>query len=176
MPSQLMNSQEIAEALENLATQISQRHPDASKLILIGIQRRGHDLALRLYRNLQKMGLTPAKLGSLDINLYRDDWTSIAGKPQIGQSDVPLDLQGRVIILVDDVLFSGRTIRAALEALLDYDRPKAVELLVLVDRGNRELPIQADYIGRKIQTSRSQHIDVLCKERDGQDAVLLIEN
>ncbi|MDO5484170.1 MAG: bifunctional pyr operon transcriptional regulator/uracil phosphoribosyltransferase PyrR, partial [Desulfovibrionaceae bacterium] len=114
---------------------------------------------------------TPVALGTLDINLYRDDWTSLASQPHIGQSSIPANLSKRVVILVDDVLYSGRTVRAALEALLDYGRPRAVELMVLIDRGHRELPIQPDYVGRMVQTSKADHVDVLLEEHDGQDAV-----
>ena len=111
--------------------------------------------------------------GTLDINLYRDDWTSLEGKPHIGQSRITAPVDNAEIILIDDVLFSGRTIRAALEALLDYGRPRKVELLVLVDRGHRELPIQADYIGRSVDTRPQEQVDVLLEERDGRDEVLL---
>ena len=112
-------------------------------------------------------------LGTLDINLYRDDWTSLVGKPQIGESNIPDNVDGATIILVDDVLYTGRTIRAALEALLDYGRPRKVELMVLVDRGHRELPIHADYVGRAVNTGRDEQVNVLLEERDGCDEVRL---
>ena len=169
-----LDQQEIARILDRLASQVRERHAHCDQVMLVGIERRGADLARRLAALLGHGLGRPVPLGTLDINLYRDDWTSLEGKPHIGRSCIPEDVDGRVVILVDDVLFTGRTIRAALEALLDYGRPSAVELLVLVDRGHRELPIQADYVGRTVNTSRQEHVDVLLTERDGQDAVSLI--
>ena len=113
-------------------------------------------------------------MGTLDINLYRDDWTSLASMPAIASSQIPLPIEGKSIILVDDVLYTGRTIRAALEALSDYGRPTCIELLVLIDRGHRELPIAADYIGKQIDTARSEQVNVLVKERDECDEVRLL--
>ena len=160
----ILNREEISRTLDRLASQIYERHGQCDTLQLVGIQRRGVDLARRLAELLARRTGHPLPLGSLDINLYRDDWTSLEGKPHIGQSD---------ILLVDDVLFTGRTIRAALEALQDYGRPRSVELLVLVDRGHRELPIQAMYVGRSVATRREERIDVLLEERDGLDEVRL---
>lgn len=173
-PDVVIDKKEMALIEERLAAQILERNPGAENLMLVGIQRRGADLAKRLAASLgAKLGRTIA-CGELDINLYRDDWTSLAGgSPHIGASDIPGGIDGRKILLVDDVLFSGRTIRAALEALLDYGRPATVELLVFIDRGHRELPICADYVGRKIGTEKKQHVDVLFEERDGRDAVLV---
>ncbi|MDL2272602.1 bifunctional pyr operon transcriptional regulator/uracil phosphoribosyltransferase PyrR, partial [Desulfovibrio sp. OttesenSCG-928-I05] len=111
--------------------------------------------------------------GKLDITLYRDDWTSVGGKPAVGPTNIPFDIKGRDIILIDDVLFTTRTVRAALEALLDFGRPRRVELLVLIDRGHHELPIHADYVGRSLNTSRQEQVDVLLAERDGMDEVRL---
>lgn len=169
----LLEQNEMARILDRLASQILERHARCEDVMLVGIERRGADLARRLARILESRLSRPAPLGTLDINLYRDDWTSLQGKPHIGQSHIPESVDQRVIILVDDVLFSGRTIRSALEALLDYGRPRAVELLVLIDRGHRELPIHADYVGRVVNTSRQEHVDVLLTERDGEDAVRL---
>ncbi|MBQ9451960.1 MAG: bifunctional pyr operon transcriptional regulator/uracil phosphoribosyltransferase PyrR [Desulfovibrio sp.] len=169
----LLNCNEMSRILERLAAQLHERHDTCDDLMLVGIERRGADLARRLANRLgERLGRT-VLLGSLDINLYRDDWTSLVGKPHIGQSHIPGSVDGRTIILVDDVLYTGRTIRAALEALLDYGRPHAVELLVLIDRGHRELPIHPDYVGRVINTSRQEQVDVLLMERDGEEAVLL---
>lgn len=160
---------EFGKILGTLAGQILSRHPDSENLTLIGIKRRGADIAARL---APLLGKGADETGSLDINLYRDDWGRLAGAPHIGDSNVPL-LDGKIVALVDDVLFSGRTIRAALEAILDYGRPAKVELLVMVDRGHRELPICADYVGKLIETAKDQQIDVLLKERDGRDAIVL---
>ena len=169
----LLEKNEMARILDRLASQVLERHARCENVMLVGIQRRGADLARRLGALIEARLGAPVPLGTLDINLYRDDWTSLEGKPHIGQSNIPGSVDERVILLVDDVLFSGRTIRAALEALLDYGRPRAVELLVLIDRGHRELPIHADYVGRVVNTSRHEHVDVLLEERDGEDAVRL---
>lgn len=169
----LLEKDEMARILDRLASQILERHARCGDVMLVGIQRRGADLARRLARLMGNRLSCPVPLGILDINLYRDDWTSLEGKPHIGSSSIPGCVDDSVIILVDDVLFSGRTARAALEALMDYGRPRAVELLVLIDRGHRELPIHADYVGRVVNTSRHEHVDVLLEERDGEDAVRL---
>jgi pyrimidine operon attenuation protein/uracil phosphoribosyltransferase len=169
----LLRADDIERAIDRLAVQIIDRHGDCSSLVLVGIQRRGVDLARRLAMRLNERLECAIPLGTLDINLYRDDWTSLLGKPQIGQSSIPVRLDDKVALLVDDVLFTGRTVRAALEALLDYGRPQKVELLALIDRGHRELPIQADYVGQTLETERSEHIDVSLEERDGVDEVRL---
>jgi pyrimidine operon attenuation protein/uracil phosphoribosyltransferase len=170
----LLDKEEIAAAVEGLALQVLARHPNCENLILVGIQRRGADIASRLAGLLASRIARRPAIGTLDINFYRDDWTSIEGKPLIGSSAMPANVDGSVIVLVDDVLFTGRTVRAALEALLDYGRPRAVELLVLIDRGHRELPIQADYVGRVVPTGLDEHVDVLLTERDGEDSVRLV--
>lgn len=159
--------------LARLADTITKSHAAGTPLMLVGIQRRGADIARRLQGLLETRLACAVPVGTLDINLYRDDWTSLAGKPHIGQSHIADPVDGVNIILVDDVLYTGRTIRAALEALLDYGRPQKVELLVLVDRGHRELPIQADYVGLTVSTSREEQVNVLVQERDGKDTILL---
>ncbi|HJB64670.1 MAG TPA: bifunctional pyr operon transcriptional regulator/uracil phosphoribosyltransferase PyrR [Candidatus Mailhella merdavium] len=173
----LLSREEMARTLERLASEIVERHgEDMDRLLLVGIQRRGGDLARRLTRVLKEKCGRDIPLGTLDINLYRDDWTSLAAFPSLGASSIPLPLEGRKVLLVDDVLYTGRTVRAALEAILDYGRPACVELLVLVDRGHRELPIQADYVGRSVRTSRAETVDVLLEERDDRDEVCLVSN
>jgi pyrimidine operon attenuation protein/uracil phosphoribosyltransferase len=142
-------------------------------LVLVGIQRRGVDLARRLKTLLDARLPAPVVLGQLDINLYRDDWSSLGITPAISHTEIPAEVEGASVILVDDVLYSGRTTRAALEAILDFGRPRRVELLVLIDRGHRELPIQADYVGKRVNTSAAERVDVLVAERDEQDRVLL---
>jgi pyrimidine operon attenuation protein/uracil phosphoribosyltransferase len=169
----LLSAGDIERLVERLALQLIERHGNCSSLVLVGIQRRGVDLARRLAAQINDRLEYAVPLGTLDINLYRDDWTSLLGKPQIGQSSIPVRLDNKVVLLVDDVLFTGRTIRSALEALLDYGRPQKVELLVLIDRGHRELPIHADYVGHMLKTARSEHINVLLEERDGVDEVRL---
>ena len=174
MTKQLLAPEEINRILERLAFQVLERHGECEKTVLVGIQRRGADLALRLEKMLEEKLGRHIPYCTLDINLYRDDWTSSGTNPTIGQSNITTPLDGKNIVLVDDVLFTGRTIRAALEAILDYGRPSKVELLVLVDRGHRELPIHGDYVGRTVSTARSEKINVLLSERDGIDAVNLI--
>lgn len=169
----LLQREEIHRTLERLAYQILERHGN-TPVVLVGIQRRGVDLAKRLQSLLTQKLQRPVSLGTLDINLYRDDWTRLVDKPLITSSRLPA-VDDAIIILVDDVLYTGRTIRAALEALLDYGRPRKVELLVLVDRGHRELPIHADYVGRHFNTSCTEHIHVLLEERDGREAVVLTQ-
>ncbi len=172
-PKQLLSPEQMAEILEHLATEVLARHGKCSELILVGIQRRGADLARRLRGRMFSLLQRELPIADLDINLYRDDWTSSSHMPIITPSHMPVDITDKVLLLVDDVLFTGRTIRAALEALLDFGRPRRVELMVLVDRGHRELPIQADYAGITISTAREDHVDVRLAERDGQDGVYL---
>ncbi|MBR6467319.1 MAG: bifunctional pyr operon transcriptional regulator/uracil phosphoribosyltransferase PyrR [Desulfovibrio sp.] len=162
----LLDSGEITRTLERLAYQIMEKHAGCENIMLVGIERRGADLARRLKKILAERADRDVPLGTLDINLYRDDWTSMEATPHVGQSFIPCDVTDISVVLVDDVLYTGRTIRSALEAILDYGRPASVELLVLIDRGHRELPIQANYVGRTINTSREEHVDVLLEERD----------
>ena len=170
----ILGEQDIARILDRLASEVIDRHGDCKDLDLVGIERRGADLARRLLGLIQEKTGHDIGLGTLDINLYRDDWTSMEASPHVGTSHMRTPITGATVLLIDDVLYTGRTIRSALEAMQDYGRPNRVELLVLIDRGHRELPIQADYIGRKIETTNREHIDVLLKERDGSDEVDLI--
>lgn len=170
----IATSAEFENVLKNLAEAIATRHPEGRDLALVGIQRRGADIAARLKALLDERFGVRLPLGKLDINLYRDDWTSLQVQPSIQCTEIPFDVSSAMIILVDDVLFSGRTIRAAMEAVLDYGRPRRLELLVLVDRGHRELPIQPDYVGARIETALADRVNVLVRERDGEDAVQVI--
>jgi pyrimidine operon attenuation protein/uracil phosphoribosyltransferase len=169
----ILTAREMGRTLERLASEIVERRGESGQLVLIGIQRRGVDLARRLKKLLDARLPAPVTMGMLDINLYRDDWSNLGIAPTISSTEIPAGIEGASVILVDDVLFSGRTTRAALEAILDYGRPKRVELLVLIDRGHRELPIQADYVGKRVNTSSHEHVDVLVAERDEQDKVVL---
>lgn len=172
----ILDSQNIMHTLERLSYEILERHADVQNLLLVGIQRRGVDIAKRITNIIESRTKQEIPMGTLDINLYRDDWTSLTEIPEIAGSSIPVSIEGRSVILIDDVLFTGRTTRAALEAILDYGRPHCVELLVLVDRGHRELPIFANYVGKKIATAKSEQIDVLLTERDGIDEVRLIKD
>lgn len=170
----LADSREFSGILENLADQIITANIQPENLVLMGIQRRGADIANRLAHLLKEKTGKDVPSGSVDVNLYRDDWTRLASRaPVIGRTSVPVSINDRQIILVDDVLFSGRTIRAALEALLDYGRPENIRLLVMIDRGHRELPICANYVGLTVPTERAWHVDVLTREHDGEDAIRL---
>lgn len=176
MTTLLLDKAGMEKVLDRLIAQILERTDDMENLMLLGIERRGADLAKRLASALENKSSSHIPCGSLDINLYRDDWTRLTGaSPNIAKSSIPQSPDGKRIILVDDVLFSGRTVRAALEAILDYGRPDKVELLVFIDRGHREVPICADYVGRHIETGKEAHVDVLLEEKDGQDAVILTE-
>lgn len=172
-PRLIMDEKAVAQKLELLAGEILSRHPGGKNLCLVGIQRRGVFLAGRLGEILQSRLGRSIPSGTLDINLYRDDWTTLGPRAVVGQSLLNFDVNGQDLVLVDDVLYTGRTIRAALEALADFGRPRRIELLVLVDRGHRELPIQADYVGLKLDTERAEQVDVLMSELDGEDKVVL---
>ena len=166
----ILDRESMTLVLDRLASQVMETL-NCQDLLLVGIERRGADLARRLAGLLKVKSGQTVHLGTLDINLYRDDWTSIKDAPVIGTSHIPVDITDQTVLLIDDVLFSGRTIRAALDALLDYGRPRAVKLLVLIDRGHRELPIQADYVGKSVETSLGEQVSVLLSERDGEDLV-----
>ncbi len=169
----LMTAQEMDEALNRLAAAVIERHGNCEKLALVGIQRRGVDIAARLGKRLKTVLGRSLPHGSLDIALYRDDWRTSVKQPEVLQTDISFSVDGAVLVLVDDVLYTGRTIRAALEALADFGRPSRVELLVLVDRGHRELPIHADYVGLTVPTLRSDRVHVRMQEHDGHDEVFL---
>jgi pyrimidine operon attenuation protein/uracil phosphoribosyltransferase len=170
----LMDAGRMARTLSRIAHEILERHPDPKRLALVGIRSRGVPLARRLAGLVgEAAGKAPA-LGALDIALYRDDFTSLAAQPITKGTDILFSLDGRTVVLVDDVLFTGRTVRAAIDQLIDFGRPARIELAVLVDRGHRELPIRADYVGRSLATSRDEAVQVLVREEDGKDEVVLV--
>ena len=172
--SQLMSASEIDRTVVRLAHEILERNNGLDGLVLVGIRRRGVPLAERLARKMMEIEKTLPKVEVLDITLYRDDLSSIDQKPVV-QPPLPFSVEGETVILVDDVLYTGRTTRAALDALLDYGRPRRVELCVLIDRGHRELPIQANYVGRILQTTENEIIEVRLREVDNQERVMLCE-
>jgi pyrimidine operon attenuation protein/uracil phosphoribosyltransferase len=173
--SQLMSASEIDRTLVRLAHEILEKSADLDKLAFIGIRRRGVPLAQRLARKIESLEKREIPVGILDINLYRDDLTTVDIKPVVSATDIPFSVQGKDIILMDDVLYTGRTIRAALDALFDHGRPSRVQLLVLIDRGHRELPIEARFIGRTVQTSDDEIIEVKFQEVDEMEKVLMVE-
>ncbi len=171
----LMSSSEIERTLVRLAHEIVERNDGAANLGLVGIKRRGVPLAERLAVLIERIEKSPVETGVLDISFYRDDLSTSGPRPTVNKGDISFDVNGRDIILMDDVLYTGRTIRAALDALFDHGRPKSVQLLVLIDRGHRELPIQAMFTGRSIPTSSREIIEVKLREIDGDEQVLLVE-
>jgi len=170
--SQLMSASEIDRTLVRLAHEILERNNGLEGLVLVGIRRRGVPLAERLARKMTEIERTAPPVETLDITLHRDDLSSVARPPVVQPR---FSVEGKTVILVDDVLFTGRTARAALDALVDHGRPRRVELCVLIDRGHRELPIQANYVGRVLHTSESEAIAVRVHEVDNQDRVMLCE-
>jgi len=171
----LMDDKAIARSLRRLADEIVDANDGLDEVCLVGVYTRGVTLAERLKLLLEAQEKADVCVGTIDIALYRDDAMIGLPEPQIGPTSLPFGVTGRVVVLVDDVLFTGRTTRAALDALMDFGRPKAVQLLVLVDRGHRELPIQADYVGRRFETTRLETVKVLLEEKDGEEAVILGE-
>jgi pyrimidine operon attenuation protein/uracil phosphoribosyltransferase len=170
----LMDAGRMARTLSRMAHEVLERHPDVKKLALVGIRSRGVPLARRLARAIGEATGAEPSVGALDISLYRDDFTSLAAQPITKGTDILFSIDGRTVVLVDDVLFTGRTVRAALDQLIDFGRPARIELAVLVDRGHRELPIRADYVGRALSTSRDEAVQVRVAEEDGADEVVLV--
>ena len=172
---ELMDAARLSRTLARMAHEVMERHPDIAGAVLVGIRTRGVPLAQRLARLIgAAAGATPV-VGALDITLYRDDLTTIAPHPVLKGTDIPASIDGRVVILVDDVLYTGRTARAALDELIDFGRPSRIELAVLVDRGHRELPIRADYAGKTLTTTHDEIVQVMLSDEDGADRVVLLE-
>ena len=173
--AQLMSASEIDRTLVRLAHEVLEKTKDLDLLAFIGIRRRGVPLAQRLARKIETLENRKVPVGILDINLYRDDLSTVDIKPVVSATEIPFEVAGKDIILTDDVLYTGRTIRAALDALFDHGRPARVQLLVLIDRGHRELPIEAKFVGRTVQTTDIEIIEVKFQEIDGMEKVLLVE-
>jgi pyrimidine operon attenuation protein/uracil phosphoribosyltransferase len=171
----LMSASEIERTLVRLAHEIVERSNGASNLGLVGIKRRGVPLAQRIGKLIETIEKQPVQTGVLDISFYRDDLSTRDVRPVVEKGEIGCEVNGRDIILMDDVLYTGRTIRAALDALFDHGRPRSVQLLVLIDRGHRELPIEARFIGRTVPTSRREIIEVKLKEIDDDEQVILVE-
>jgi pyrimidine operon attenuation protein/uracil phosphoribosyltransferase len=169
----VMTADELRAAVDRLARAIVIRHGGTDGLVLIGIQRRGAVLARRIASVIRSHELADVPVGTIDISLYRDDLSELAVYPIVRPTDLAVDINGRTIVLVDDVLFTGRTIRAALGALIDHGRPREIRLAVLIDRGHREVPIRADHVGRNLPTARDERVNVHVVEIDGSDGVRL---
>jgi len=173
--AKLMDSAAIERALTRIAHEIVENNKPASDIAVIGIRNRGEYLAKRIVFIIEKMHGAKVPLGILDITLYRDDLTAVAQQPIVHETKIDFDLSIKHIILVDDVLYTGRTIRCALDELIDFGRPKSIQLAVLIDRGHRELPIRADYVGKNVPTAEKEVVEVRLKESDGRDEVVLAE-
>jgi pyrimidine operon attenuation protein/uracil phosphoribosyltransferase len=173
--AKIMDAAKINRALSRLASEIVEQNKGAEKLMFLGIRRRGVPLAERLAQKIEQLEGVSVPVGVLDITLYRDDLSVIAPNPVVTKTEFPSDVSDRSIVLVDDVLYTGRTVRAGLDHIMDYGRPRRVQLAVLIDRGHRELPIQADYVGKSVPTTDAEIIKVMLKETDGVDQVLIVE-
>jgi pyrimidine operon attenuation protein/uracil phosphoribosyltransferase len=171
----VLDAASIDRTLTRIAHEIVERNKSLRKVGLVGVQTRGVPLALRLAARLGAIEGTTPPVGVLDINLYRDDLSRIADHPVLRRTEIPYDLDDAVVILVDDVLFTGRTVRSALDALMDLGRPRQVQLAVLVDRGHRELPVRADFVGKNLPTAESERVDVRLTETDGEDEVVIVK-
>ncbi len=168
-----MGDQDIDLSLTRISAEILEHHPDLSNVVLVGIHRRGVPLARFLRDKIESTSGVKLPMGKMDITFYRDDLSMVASQPVVGTSHLDFDITGKIVLLVDDVLNTGRTTRAALDSVMDYGRPRRVELVVLVDRGHRELPIQADYIGRSVETAEEELIEVRVNSIDGEEGVFL---
>jgi pyrimidine operon attenuation protein/uracil phosphoribosyltransferase len=173
--AELMSASEITRALTRIAHEIVERNKGAERLALVGVHTRGVPIALRLAELIATFESSRPQVGKLDITLYRDDLTEIALQPIVRRTEVEFDVHGMRIVLCDDVLYTGRTARAALDALIDMGRPDVIQYAALVDRGHRELPIRADYVGKNVPTSRQELVKVKLSEVDGEDRVELLE-
>lgn len=173
--TQLMSPSEIERTLVRLAHEINERNNGVTDLVLVGIKRRGIPLAQRLGKLLQRIEKKEIPVGTLDISLYRDDLSTLGPKPVVQKADIGTPVAGKVVVLVDDVLYTGRTVRAAMDALFAHGRPRLVQFCVLIDRGHRELPVEATFVGRRIQTQNNEIVEVQLKETDDAEKVLLVE-
>ncbi|GBD29170.1 Bifunctional protein PyrR [bacterium HR32] len=173
--AKVMDAQAIARAVVRIAHEILERNRGTANLAVVGIRTRGDVLARRLAAAIERIEGTAVPVGVLDITLYRDDLDRRAERPTVARTEIPFEVAGRTLVLVDDVLYTGRTVRAALDALVDLGRPAAIQLAVLVDRGHRELPIRPDYVGKNLPTSSRERVTVRLVETDGVDEVVIEE-
>ena len=174
--AQIMDEDAMNRAISRIAHEIIERNKGISDVVLIGIQRRGVPLANRLVNKIKDFENQEVKVGILDITLYRDDLSTVSEHPVINGTDIPFDITGKVVIMVDDVLYTGRTARAAMDALIDVGRPVSIQFAVLIDRGHRELPIRADYVGKNVPTSKNEIVHVQVKEVDGFNRVTITDS
>lgn len=173
--AQILDQEGIRRSLTRIAHEIIERNKGTGSLVLIGIRRRGVPLAERLAERIKDIEGSSVPVGTLDITLYRDDLTTMAYQPLVRSTEVPFPVSGKTVVLVDDVIYTGRTIRAALDAVIDLGRPRVIQLAVLIDRGHRELPIRPDYVGKNVPTSRKEEALVKLNEIDGEERVIILE-
>jgi pyrimidine operon attenuation protein / uracil phosphoribosyltransferase len=176
MKTKLLDADGIRRTVNRLSHEVVEKNKGVQDVVLVGIRTRGEFLAHRVAKKIAEIENIDVQVGVLDITLYRDDLRGRLDQPELKSSEILFDIRGKVIVLIDDVLFTGRTIRSALNALMDLGRPSVIQLLVLVDRGHRELPIKADFVGKNVPTAREQEVRVAMTETDDEDAVYLIEN
>jgi pyrimidine operon attenuation protein/uracil phosphoribosyltransferase len=173
--AQILDQAGIQRAVTRIAHEIVERNKGTSDLVLIGLRSRGVDLARRIAQELKIIDGVDIPVGTLDVTLYRDDLGRVGVQPVVRKTEISFSINEKRVVLVDDVLYTGRTIRAALDSLIDLGRPRLIQLAVLVDRGHRELPIRADYVGKNVPTSRQEQVQVLLTEEDGVDGVLIVK-
>lgn len=171
----VLSAADIKRILLRLAHQVLEKNTDARELVFIGIQTRGVHIARRLQAIVKELEGIEVPLGILDITLYRDDLTTISELPLVKETTIPFDLKEKIVVLIDDVLFTGRTIRAALDEIMDFGRPRRIELLVLIDRGHRELPVRADFVGKNIPTAKKEQVEIRLEEIDGKEEAVVLE-
>jgi pyrimidine operon attenuation protein/uracil phosphoribosyltransferase len=171
----VLDTNQLRRTVTRIAHEIIERNKGTADLILVGIRNRGVPLAERIARAIERFEGSSVPVGALDITLYRDDIQMISPNPVVGKTEINEDISDRVVILIDDVLFTGRTVRAALDELTDFGRPRAIQLAVLIDRGHREYPIRADFVGKNVPTSANETVVVLLKETDGEEQVILCD-
>jgi pyrimidine operon attenuation protein/uracil phosphoribosyltransferase len=175
LKSVIMDEAAVRRSMTRITHEIIEKNSGTADLVLLGIHRRGMPLAAMLRDNIRRFEDRDVPIGSIDISLYRDDLTELSDTPSEGSSNIPCDITGKTVILVDDVIYTGRTVRAAIEAVFHFGRPKSIQLAVLIDRGHRELPIRADYVGKNIPTSHTEVVSVMVNEYDGQTGVCLYQ-
>jgi pyrimidine operon attenuation protein/uracil phosphoribosyltransferase len=173
--SVVLDARAFTRTLKRMADEIVELNNGTDDLVIVGIQRRGVQLAAHIVSTIAERERAEIPQGALDITLYRDDLQTVGPRPVVGQTQIPVDIDGQHVVIVDDVLYTGRTIRAALDELADFGRPKRIALAVLIDRGGRELPIQPDIVGKKVSALASQRVDVLVEDLDGKNAVVIAE-
>ncbi len=174
--SKIIDSEGFDRILTRIAHEILEKNKGSHNLVLMGMRTRGEFLAKRITEKIKQIDKVDLPCGVLDVTLYRDDFRTRLKQPEVSVSNITFDINDKDIILVDDVLFTGRTVRSALNAIMDMGRPRSIQLCILIDRGHRELPIRADYVGKNIPTSQNEEIKVKMKEHDGEDAIYIIES